>query len=60
MAEKIKCNIHFPPDMLAALKKLAHARDVSYAEIVRQACRAFIVANAADILQERRAMESVK
>jgi hypothetical protein len=46
--------------MLTALKKLAAMRDVSYAELVRTACREYIVANATQIANDRRVMDGTK
>ena len=60
MADKVKVNIYMSPDMLSALKKLAAKRDVAYAELVRTACREYIVANAAAIVEHAKIMEAAK
>lgn len=60
MADKVKVNIYMSPDMLSALKKLSAKRDVPYAELVRTACREYIVANAASIVEQARTMEAMK
>ena len=60
MADKVKVNIYMSPDMLSALKKLAAKRDVAYAELVRTACREYIVKNAAQIIDDSKAMEAMK
>jgi hypothetical protein len=57
MSEKVKVNIYMSEDMLAALKKLAKLQDRPYAELVRVACKAFIVANAKLIAEEREIMD---
>ena len=60
MAEKVKVNIYMSPDMLAVLKKLSAKREVPYAELVRTACREYIVANAATIMQDAKTFEGMK
>lgn len=60
MADKVKTSVFFAPDMLSALKKIGKARDVGYAEIVRTACREYIVKHAATVLEERKLMDSAK
>jgi hypothetical protein len=47
-------------DMLAALKKLSRMRDVAYAELVRTACREYIVKNAMQIASDHAAMDGAK
>ena len=56
MAEKIKANIYFSPDMLRALKQIGNHRGQPYAEVVRQACREYILANAMKAQREFEAM----
>lgn len=60
MADKVKVNIYMSPDMLSALKKLAAKRDTPYAELVRTACREYIVANASQIIEQSKTMEAMK
>lgn len=60
LADKVKVNIYMSPDMLSALKKLAAKRDVAYAELVRTACRDYIIKNAGQIMDESRTMEAMK
>jgi len=60
MADKIKVNIYMSPDMLKVLKKLAQMRDVAYAELVRTACREYIVKNAAQIQADRSTIEQAR
>jgi hypothetical protein len=57
VADKIKVNIYISPDMLKILKKLAAIREVAYAELVRTACREYIVRHATQITADRDAME---
>lgn len=59
MSEKVKVNIYMSPDMLAALKRLARLMDRPYAEVVRVACKNYILANAESIAAERKAMDKV-
>lgn len=58
MADKVKVNIYMSPDMLQALKRLAAMQDVPYAELVRAACRDYIVQHRGRIEHERQAMEA--
>jgi hypothetical protein len=48
------------PDMLSALKKLAAKRDAPYSELVRTACREYLVANAGQIIEQAKTMEAMK
>lgn len=59
MADKVKVNIYMSPDMLAALKRLAAMQDVPYAEIVRAACRSYIVEQRSRIEHEKKVIDSV-
>ena len=59
MADKIKVNIYLPPDMLQALKRLAALQDRPYAEVVRVACREYILKHADSVVAERKALNRV-
>ena len=59
MSDKVKVNIYMSPAMLAALKRLANMQDRPYAEVVRLACKDYILANAATITAERAALDKV-
>jgi len=59
MADKVKVNIYLPPDMLTALKRLAAMMDRPYAEVVRVACKQYILAHAESIAAERKALNKV-
>jgi hypothetical protein len=59
MAEKVKVNLYMSPNMLSALKRLAELQDLPYAEVVRTACKEYIVANAQRIATERGTIDSV-
>lgn len=55
-ADKVKINLYFARSDLAALKKLAEKMDIPYSQLIRQACREYIVANAARIAQDARTL----
>lgn len=59
MADKVKVNIYMSPEMLSALKKLADLQDRPYAELVRTACKEYILANAKKIAAEREQLGAV-
>lgn len=59
MSEKVKVNIYMTPEMLKALKHLAKLMDRPYAEVVRVACKNYILTHAAGIAAERAAMDQV-
>jgi hypothetical protein len=59
MADKVKVNIYMSPDMLSALKRLARMQDVPYAEVVRAACRSYIVEQRARIEHEKHVIDKV-
>jgi hypothetical protein len=59
MAEKIKTNIYFDPAMLRGLKKLGELRGEPYAQIVRDACREYIVRHAEKIARDAKAARAI-
>lgn len=59
MADKVKVNIYMSPQMLEALKRLAAMQDVPYAEVVRAACRTYIVEQRGRIEHERNVLDAV-
>lgn len=60
MAEKVKVNMFMSPDLLAKLKHLAKLQDVSYSEVIRAACRDYIVANRERLERDAVILEMVK
>lgn len=60
VADKVKINLYMSADLLAAMKKLAARRDQSYAELVRTACRDYVIAHAQTIIKSSKTMETIE
>lgn len=54
-----KINIYFSDPVLEALKKMAAARGTTYSELIREACRAYVIKEAPRILEETAAIRKV-
>lgn len=51
--EKVKINVYMSPVMLEALKKLAVKQDRPYAQLIREACREYILTTARTMKEQR-------
>lgn len=60
MGDKVRINLYIGQDLIKALKKLAEALDVSYAELIRSACRDYVIRNHERLEAERRKISEVK
>lgn len=54
-----KINIYFNTQVLAAMKRLALARGTSYSELIREACREFVLKEGPNVLAETKAIKEV-
>jgi len=58
-AGNTKINIYFNDAVLAALKKLALARGTTYSEMIREACREFVLREGPKVLGEVKAVKEI-
>lgn len=54
-----KINIYFNDGVLRALKVMARARGTTYSELIRDACRTYVVKNAAEAVATADAIKKV-
>lgn len=55
-----KINIYFNDGVLKALKVMARARGTTYSELIREACRLYVLKNATDVIASEAAIKGVK
>lgn len=58
-AGNTKINIYFNDQVLDALKKLALARGTTYSELIREACRSYVLKEAPKIIDETKTIKAV-
>lgn len=58
-AGNAKINIYFNERVLDALRKLALMRGTTYSELIREACREYVVTKGADILKDSAAIKGL-
>lgn len=54
-----KINLYFNSQVLQAMKRLALLRGTTYSELVREACREYVLTKGADILKDTAAIKGV-
>lgn len=54
-----KINIYFNAQVLAALKRMALARGTTYSELIREACREFVLQEGPKVMGEVRAVKEM-
>lgn len=54
-----KINIYFNAQVLAAMKRLALARGTTYSELIREACREFVLKEGPKLLDEVKAVKEM-
>lgn len=54
-----KINIYFNAQVLAALKRLALARGTTYSELIREACREYVLREGPKVLGEVKAVKEM-
>lgn len=52
-----KINIYFNSQVLAALRRIALARGTTYSELVREACREFVLKEGQTVVAETKAIK---
>lgn len=56
---KTKINIYFDDRILEALRRIGAARGVTYSELIREACRRFVVIEGGKVVQEQHEIKKV-
>jgi len=54
-----KINIYFNAKVLAAMKRLALARGTTYSELIREACREFVLREGPKVLSDDKAVKEM-
>lgn len=54
-----KINIYFNAQVLAAMKRLALLRGTTYSELIREACREYVIKAGPDIMKDAAAIKGV-
>lgn len=54
-----KINIYFNAQVLAALKRIALARGTTYSELIREACRDFVLKEGPRVMGEVKAVKEM-
>lgn len=49
---KTKINIYFDGRMLEAMRRIGEARGVTYSELIREACRRYVMEESGKVIQE--------
>ena len=49
---KVKINIYFDDRMLEALRRIGQARGITYSELIREACRQYVMTESGKVVQE--------
>lgn len=57
--DRVKVNLFLQADVLAAMKKMATIRGTTYSDLVREACRRFVVAEASKLIEEQKQLDAV-
>jgi predicted DNA binding CopG/RHH family protein len=53
---RTRLNLYFDERVLEALRRIAAARGTTYSELIRQACREYVLANGGRTVQEVQAI----
>jgi hypothetical protein len=54
--DRTKINLHMQTRVLDGLKKIARVKGTTYSELIREACRLYVVAEGQKLLSEQKAM----
>lgn len=58
--DRTKVNLFLQSDVLAALKKMATIRGTTYSDLVRDACRRYVVSEGAKLVKEQQQMAAMQ
>lgn len=58
--DRVKVNLFLQADVLAALKKMATIRGTTYSDLVREACRRFVVAEAGKLIEDQKQLDALR
>lgn len=54
-----KINIYFNEKVLDALRKMALAKGTTYSELIREACRGYVLKHGPDVITDARAIKEI-
>lgn len=54
-----RLNLYFDANVLEALRRIAEARGTTYSELIRQACREYVLTQGGRTVQEVQAMKEM-
>lgn len=56
---QVRINFHIQPDVLAALKRIASLRGTTYSDLIRLACREYVLAHAKQAARDHNELKEV-
>lgn len=57
--DRVKINLYFQNNILDGYKKLAKMRGTTYSELIREACRQYLVSEGGKVLQDTLTIKSL-